>query len=1060
MHMPPSISVGAATSAAAEDGSRYRTWDGTLYGSSVTAVPSEPDDNGNALWTVTARLNDGRAATVEVRLARQFDHTQLKADSYTKRALDAQLAAQQPAAGALNGSQLQGTRLTGWAGKLYGGDLQVWPVRQQGDSVLWKVTVTLPEGRSASAHALLKQQLGPEQLRTDSYIKRELEAQLRQAPLVVPFEGGTVVVEPPQRSQPSLAYWLPPGAIPSQDMTSQARVVFEASAGEVLRPEAFGTGLAADNLRRAVVDWKRSNGQVSNVPPDETSLVRLVGGQTYTVSQPFDQRRYGDDGVIYQVLNERDEFELYYQSSSTGRSALAFVQKGRPVNVDAALASERGFSPLRSKLTQVAGEVDWNDKLQAQTNPPPTKAFSLLDPAINPAMKEQSWLTQKLGWFREALGTNDPLTNNRTARVRSNLHQINEQLAKEGLPPLALDALGNLHLPDNAHGGAAFSYMMLAEASVLGSQEHVFGKPDIHAIQHKLGLSKEFVSGYEKQAKTIAKGQVVQALTMLAEGMFVDAVALKGKSSPLPSRWAGSGNEVPTAGAAPQMPVAPHTRLRSTTEHRIPNGPDPRLPPVERTQVLRLGTQAGGASNRDNDGWLPWIVGHARIYWDHRPPTGEITSYDAWRILKDVRLKQTPAQGNVVGRSIAKAKDEILGLRLAFGGQLTVEHSSLSERLGGSVGEFVHIPDVKAAVDSGALLYDPKAPLGQQYRFNTSVNEQGQRELRVPIEIMVGKQKSASLKDLLKTLRVPDAALDQIPVNLRGRRWHAVTVKLEGAVGNDLLSSVERGLNSDVHIFKTTKSPDQLQPNKEFILPFRPVQMRLLPPSPTSIDLPEGMNSVTDLVPKHLLHDTSKWTTVTAASANVWLPLDLHLGPVNIDLGRGVAGPYVWRLEFPSSNAAQRYAYEQSLPSSALPRGSESRFTLLAKDTADGAPYFGNLGINDTPLDPQAQGRLVFSRSGPHDDVQVPIQGAVVNALNGALVTAADYKAIATFIRQLDTTRPPPLSGLPPERALDTETNAAEVNAVLGSMRPGEPLQPEAVQAIWQLIRRYARHTG
>jgi hypothetical protein len=56
-----------------------------------------------------------------------------------------------------------------------------------------------------------------------------------------------------------------------------------------------------------------------------------------------------------------------------------------------------------------------------------------------------------------------------------------------------------------------------------------------------------------------------------------------------------------------------------------------------------------------------------------------------------------------------------------------------------------------------------------------------------------------------------------------------------------------------------------------------------------------------DLVPKHLRHDTSKWTTVTAASANAWLPLDFKLGPLKLDLGRGVAGPYVWRLEPPAS---------------------------------------------------------------------------------------------------------------------------------------------------------------
>jgi hypothetical protein len=77
----------------------YHSWQGELFGGRVSAVPSQPDDSGRALWTITATLPDGHSATVQVTLTGQFGPAQLAQGSATKTQLEAALAAQaRPAA--------------------------------------------------------------------------------------------------------------------------------------------------------------------------------------------------------------------------------------------------------------------------------------------------------------------------------------------------------------------------------------------------------------------------------------------------------------------------------------------------------------------------------------------------------------------------------------------------------------------------------------------------------------------------------------------------------------------------------------------------------------------------------------------------------------------------------------------------------------------------------------------------------------------------------------------------------------------------------------------------
>jgi hypothetical protein len=95
----------AANRSGSDEPAGYRTWQSELFGGRVSAVPSQPDGAGRALWSVTATLPDGRSATVQVTLTGQFGPTQLAQGSATKTQLDAALAAQgRPAASGVLGA--------------------------------------------------------------------------------------------------------------------------------------------------------------------------------------------------------------------------------------------------------------------------------------------------------------------------------------------------------------------------------------------------------------------------------------------------------------------------------------------------------------------------------------------------------------------------------------------------------------------------------------------------------------------------------------------------------------------------------------------------------------------------------------------------------------------------------------------------------------------------------------------------------------------------------------------------------------------------------------------
>jgi hypothetical protein len=206
-------------------------------------------------------------------------------------------------------------------GQLYGGTVVAEPDSQ--DATRWHVRVTSGDGRYAQVQATLRGQFGAEQLKPGSYVKRELDVQLRTWPLLAAHEGGTLYVEAPRAGQSTRAYWFAPGVPLTPKGLRDAVLVFEAAPGQVVRDRTFQHGRGADNLHQAVSRWRAQHGQTA-----------VVDGQRYRVGEPADVRAYGNARQLFQVLDAQGRFNLYLQSTRSGETRLIWTQAERPIDVE------------------------------------------------------------------------------------------------------------------------------------------------------------------------------------------------------------------------------------------------------------------------------------------------------------------------------------------------------------------------------------------------------------------------------------------------------------------------------------------------------------------------------------------------------------------------------------------------------------------------------------------------------------------------------------------------------------------------------------------------------
>ncbi|TVR12010.1 MAG: hypothetical protein EA385_00385 [Salinarimonadaceae bacterium] len=438
----PSSASSSRSSAPSSAPSAPRTYEGRLYGGTVTAIPvGAPSSSGQTLWEVTARTGDGRTATVRVALTGQFGDEQLRQGSATKRQLDAAIAAQAPGNASSSTSSSPSAPRT-YEGRLYGGTVTAIPVGAPSSSgqTLWEVTARTGDGRTATVRVALTGQFGDEQLRQGSATKRQLDAALaaqqaerRAQAGYSTFEarlfGGGVTAVPSERDARGNSNWTVTWSGPEGSFSTQARLAGQFGAAQLtdgsyaknqlgaqilaararnipssvseasfrnlgmdgasapvaaelyrsMRNQGHGVAQSWSGVWRAYLEGYASGGPgagrrslsttvpnppssgLSNIPPAEANAVVAGGGRI--VGQPFDVQPFGNSASIYQVLNRSGNYELRLRLNDPQQyrqsDFLVFENAGRPIDMSQDYASRLadGVGPIPNPFRTVGSPL-------------------------------------------------------------------------------------------------------------------------------------------------------------------------------------------------------------------------------------------------------------------------------------------------------------------------------------------------------------------------------------------------------------------------------------------------------------------------------------------------------------------------------------------------------------------------------------------------------------------------------------------------------------------------------------------------------------------------------
>jgi hypothetical protein len=449
----------------------YRSYSVGLFGGQVTVTPQPPDAMGRLGWQVSWSGAEG-STVFSVALTGQFGAAQLADGSFAKNRIGAHVFAARAADTPANvtPSSFNARGMNPACAKL--AHTRYSAMREAGYSIelAWSNTwQTHNNGYASSGAAGAAAALRLAPFKPPSATQRQGVEQ----PRIASYEGGHLWIEPNRAGQSSKAYWFPPGVAASAANLVRARVVYEAAPGQVISEATFDprarTATGWNNLNTAVADWRRSQGQLSNMPAIEYGPANMTPVQR----QVAQQEAYNSEWAKYmqQVI-------------------------------------ESGSVPI-----------------------------PMLDPDVNKAAT-RTWSDEFWGPVRRLLGTDNPLTNSVTGRMRSNLATLNVDIAQQGGQLLKMDANGVIALPNSDAGGRALAFLFYAEAGLSGSQSSTYGPPDLQKLRAKLALSKGFLSGYQDASRSIANGQAMNALQMLS-GMFAArpgaAPALKGGAGQRPN---------------------------------------------------------------------------------------------------------------------------------------------------------------------------------------------------------------------------------------------------------------------------------------------------------------------------------------------------------------------------------------------------------------------------------------------------------------------------------------------------------------------------------------------
>ena len=354
-----------------------------------------------------------------------------------------------------------------------------------------------------------------------------------------------------------------------------------------------------------------------------------------------------------------------------------------------------------------------------------------------------------------------------------------------------------------------------------------------------------------------------------------------------------------------------------------------------------------------------------------------------------------------------------------------------SNTAGVNLGNYIEIGDLQSAVDRGAVLYDPAAPLGARYRLNTTTNAAGEPVMVVPLEVTLGWRSAVAPTSL--------PGVPPLPVKVSFSRASETKLPLSGPLNAELLEVLNAGLNNPLgsqvwHDAGTLGVRSVRQIN--FALPG-------MLPREGAYNLPQGWTRLeTELLTPAQRDNPNAWSTFTKATGSA--------GGSLFGIG-GQLGFSTERVERLATDFGPliTQTYDQPAPGGALARPSSvTPFTFIAGTQGGSGNYTLTEILPDAAsalraqgqyVQPDVNGRLIVPQRGT-----LTMPGSVLNTLNGFAVEASDIARIVSFLRSLD---PAGTSG---------QANAQQVFDIVSRLRIGQPLDSPGIDLLRDAIRRYA----
>lgn len=343
-------------------------------------------------------------------------------------------------------------------------------------------------------------------------------------------------------------------------------------------------------------------------------------------------------------------------------------------------------------------------------------------------------------------------------------------------------------------------------------------------------------------------------------------------------------------------------------------------------------------------------------------------------------------------------------------------------------GNYLEFGNLDSLLTSGAVLYNPAAPIGSRYTVNTRNNAEGKPTLAVPLPVTLGVRLAASPTSW--------PVLNQSPVKVSTSRSSELKITLRGEINAELLSAINQGLNNPFGQ-QIWRDQGSLQSRSVRQVNFAPANLPKLPG--VSYDLPTGWKNLESKLTTSEERQSHKWSTFTSGTAAIGTS-----GPASVSVGRRTE-----RVERPATdtNTLIRGQYVgQPRPGKLAVRSEVTPFTFSVPPAGSANQHLVEVLPNDASAQrregqqvvPNVLGTLIAAGK---KSLKMP--GAALNAINQHPLRDSDLVLINTFLRSMD----PPAA---PGQISDTA-----MYEVARDFRDGAALSARGVAAIRAAISAY-----